>query len=85
MIQAIGQGVGWWAFNTQFLYFQKKKKFAAFFVKGSFFCCGSSMFLHATVSPSLSGSFTFKVTKLNETTECKFRNVMLFTVADSQY
>lgn len=49
MIQAIDQGIGGWAFNTKFLYFQKKKKiFAAFFVKGSFFCCGSSMFLHAT-------------------------------------
>lgn len=26
MIQAIDQGIGGWAFNTKFLYFQKKKK-----------------------------------------------------------
>lgn len=49
MIQAIDQGIGGWAFNTKFLYFQKKKKYLLHFLwKDHFFCCGSSMFLHAT-------------------------------------
>lgn len=32
MIQAIDQGIGGWAFNTKFLYFQKKKKYLLHFL-----------------------------------------------------